>query len=129
MEPALDQKLINLAFDPAASEGEAVNAFLAYRRKYGKIPSLSVPAPVTKPAKKFEAEWEMTVNVKKFDVFLFALQHWTKEPYYVIANIKDRSTLYDSWKFTLKTRHDTEDERQRFVKYIGRLFEIMRDNS
>lgn len=124
MEATLDQKLINLAFDPAASEGEAVNAFLAYRRKYGKTPMLSVP--VNKPARKIEAEWEMTVSAKSFGVFLYGLEHWNKEPYYVLTNIKDRSTLYDSWKFTLKARFETEDEKARYIKYITRLFEILR---
>lgn len=124
MEATLDQKLINLALDPAASEGEAVNAFLAYRRKYGKIPSLSVPA--SKPAQKFEAEWEMTVNAKRFFVFLYGLQHWSKEPYYVITDIKDRSTIYDAWKFTLKARFDTQDEKERYIKFITKLFELLR---
>jgi hypothetical protein len=122
METTLDQKLIRLAFDPGATEGEAVNAFLMYRRKFGKMPSLTVEAP--KPS-RFTSKWEITVGAKKMDGLLYILSHWSKEAFYVIIYEDMRKGLFDSWKIQLAVRFDSQDELDNFNGYFKKAFDLL----
>ncbi len=122
METTLDQKLIRLAFDPAAAEGEAVNAFLMYRRKFAKVPVLSVETP--KP-KKVKTSWNINLAAKKMDGLIGILSTWSDEPFYIIKYDMGRENLLSPWKFKLIVAFNTQDEMDRFNRYFDRTFDLL----
>lgn len=123
METTLDQKLIRLAFDPSAPEGEAINAFLMYRKKYAKIPFLSAEQP--KPKQKPTISWRITLAAKNFDGLLVILSTWKKTPYYVINIIEDRRKLYDTWQIQLICEFADDGEKAQFNKYFDKAFDAL----
>ena len=119
MDTTLDEKLINLAFNPAASEGEAVNAFLMYRRKFAKIPMLTPPAPKAKPT----ISWKITLAARYFDGLFVVLNTWKKTPFYAINILEDRSRVIDSWKIQLVCELENETEKIRFNQFFDKAFD------
>ena len=118
MENTLEAKLLRLAFDPAAAEGEAVNAFLMYRRKNGKLPFLTATKPET-----YDSTWNLVLGAKNFDLFIKTLSTWKKTPYYVINITTTRERLIDAWRFELVAQFETADEKAKFGGYLQRVFD------
>ena len=117
MESTLQDKLLRLAFDPAAHEGEAVNAFLMYRRSNGKVPVLSAPK-----AEKFSSTWTIKVTARTLDAFLGALATWKTKPYYHLSFIQERKKMLDMFHFTLLVEFDTRLEQSQFDTFLDKVF-------
>lgn len=115
----LSDKLFALAFAPSATEGEAINAFLAIRKNPESLKRFS--APVVK--EKAKSTWDMNIPAKVFDAWHHAMQAWKEdEPFFVIKKTGERDRIIDTWKIKFTVHLENEDELERFSDYLDRVF-------
>lgn len=121
-------KLMALAFNAAATEGEAVAAFLALRRIGGpKVTNTVETIFRDRPSSKVTRKWDIKLGAKKFDAFLDAIQHWhPDEPFLIINRNKTRKNLLDQWDIELVAVLHDYDDAVRFDKYLDRIFEELK---
>jgi len=121
-------KLMALAFNAAATEGEAVAAFLALRRIGGpKVTNTVETIYRDRPSSKVTRKWDITLGAKKFDAFFSAIQDWhPDEPFFIINKNKPRKTLLDTWDFELTAFLKSEEDANKFDKYLDRVFEELK---
>ncbi len=117
---ASTDKLTALAFAPSATEGEAINAFLALRRA-GYSPSVPTSGS-TGFGNKSTMEWSLKIPCKSFDAFFHAVVSYRDVPYYTFKVTEYRGKLLDRWQITLKVFFDTNAEREVFEKYFNDIF-------
>lgn len=113
--------LANLAFDPAAQEGEAIAAFKKLRENGYK------PTEASKTTEVATASWSVGLGARMFDVFLLELFEYRSEPYFVITYPTGiRKNLLDKWNITLTVTLPNQTELARFTRFIEDVFEQLK---
>lgn len=119
-------KLMTLAFNAAATEGEAVAAFLALRRIGG--PKNTVETIYRdRPSNKVTMKWDIKLGPKMFDAFFSAVQDWhPDEPFVIIKKNEPRKNLLDQWDIELTAVLHDRDDANKFNKYLDVIFEELK---
>ena len=116
-------KLFALAFAPSATEGEAINAFLALRRNPEAVSFYMKP----QPKEKIKVTWELKLGVKFFDAWLKGMQDWKPGvPFFVIKKTQERAKILDSWNFEFIAHLDDAEDVRLFNEYMDVVFDNLR---